>query len=113
ERAQPNSIRLNRTACIGIGQRAKIPSGAAFTVTVLPEIGELGFLSANAEDRGSGTKPAPASTSQTPQLCERSVQALAHDFAAAQPDLVDAMRRFRITAIAHVVDEKHPHLRQR
>src|SRR5664279_1175006 len=69
ERAQPHPIRLHRTAGVRVCERAKIPSGAAFAVTVLPEIGELGFLSANAEDRGSGTKLAPAFTSKAPQLC--------------------------------------------
>jgi hypothetical protein len=80
---------------------------------VLPEIRELGFLSANAEDRGSGTKLAPASASQTPQFSQRGVQSLAHDFAAPQPDFVDAMRLCRIAAIAHVVDQEYSHLRQR
>src|SRR5208337_3278626 len=80
---------------------------------VLPEIRELSFLSANAEDYGSGAKLAPASTSQTPQLRQRSMQALTYNFTAAQPDFVDAMRLFRIATVAHVVDQKYPYLGQR
>src|SRR5208283_1633955 len=105
-------IRLDRTAGIGIGKRAKIPSGAAFAITVLPEIREFRLLSTDAEDRGSRTKLAPALTSQTPQFSQRGVQPFAHDFTTTQPDFVDAMRLLRIAAIAHVVDEKYPHLRQ-
>src|SRR5664279_6512242 len=112
EGAQPHPIRLHRTTCIRVGEGSEVSSGAAFTVTVLPEIRELRFLSANAEDRGSGTETTPAFTPQTPQFSQRGVQPFAHDFTATQPEFVDAMRLFRIAAIAHVVDEKDPHLRQ-
>ena len=87
--------------------------GAAFAVTVLPEIREFCLLSANAEDRGPGTQTSPPSPPQTPQFSQRCVPTLADDLAAAQPDLVDAMRLGRITTIAHVVDQEHSHLRQR
>src|SRR5208337_2225978 len=82
-------------------------------ITVLPEIRELGFLPANAEDRGPGTKLAPTLPSETPQLSQRCVQALTHNLTAAQPDLVDAMRLCGISAISHVVDQKYPYLGQR
>src|SRR5271166_4062527 len=81
ERAQPHTIRLDRTAGVRVGKRPEVPSGTAFAVTVLPEIREFRLLSANAEDRGSGTKLAPAFTSQTPQFSQRGVQALANDSA--------------------------------
>src|SRR5664279_3605094 len=112
EGAQPHSVRLHRTTCIRVGEGSEVSSGATFTVTVLPEIRELRLLSANAEDRGSGTEFAPALTSQTPQLSQRGVQALANDFAASQPNFVDAVRRFRIATIAHVVDQEDAHVRQ-
>src|SRR5664279_4218684 len=111
ERAQPHPIRLHRTAGVRVCERAKIPSGAAFAVTVLPEIREFRLLSANAEDRGSGTETSPPFPPQTPQFSQRGVQALANDFAAPQPNFVDAVRLFRIATVTHVVDEKHPHLR--
>src|SRR5208337_2312203 len=94
ERAQAHPIRLHRTTCIRVGEGPEVPSGAAFAVTVLPEVGELGFLSANAEDSGSGTEFAPALMSQTPQFSQRSMQAFTHNLAMPQPNFVDAMRLF-------------------
>src|ERR1019366_6362964 len=67
ERAQPHPIRLDRTAGVRVRKRPEVSSGTALAVTVLPEIREFRLLSANAEDRGSGTKLAPAFTSQAPQ----------------------------------------------
>src|SRR5271157_251354 len=112
ERAQPHPIGLDRTTGVRVGKRPEVSSGTALAVTVLPEIRELRFLSANAEDRGPGTELAPAFTSQTPQFSQRSMQALANDLAAPQPNFVDAMRLFRIATVTHVVDQEHAHLRQ-
>src|SRR5208283_4389563 len=103
---------LNRATCVRVGERSKVSTRAALAVTVLPEIRQLCFLPANAEDRGSRTKLAPAITPETPQLSQRGVETLTHNLTASQPDFVDAMRLCRIAAVAHVVDEKHPHLWQ-
>src|SRR2546429_7749370 len=59
-RSQSCSIRLDRSTRVGIDHRPSVPSRTAFRITVFPEIRELGFLSANAENGATGTEPAPA-----------------------------------------------------
>src|SRR6516162_1049015 len=60
EGAQSHPVSLHGTTGVRVGERPEVSSRTALAVTVLPEIRELGFLSADAEDPCARTKIAPA-----------------------------------------------------